>query len=119
MARSSMATPAPTRTNATDDVFPRVSRSDSLLPDPVPPPPLLLLFPAASAGTTLHTIITMPRAISPTPSAHRAYCDPELLTDPELGDARSSPPHTPLLEHISSVLRSHLVPALRREHTEL
>lgn len=69
---SSMATPDPTSTNATDDaLFFRTPVSPC-------PPELLLLLPAASAGTTLHTIITMPRATSPTPRAHSAYWDPEF-----------------------------------------
>lgn len=66
----SMATPEPTSTNATDDaLFFLVSVSPS---EPEP----LLLFSDTSAGTTLHTIITMPRATSPTPRAHNAYWEP-------------------------------------------
>ena len=41
-------------------------------------PELLLLLLDPSAGTTLHTIITIPRAMSPTPRAHRAYWEPEF-----------------------------------------
>lgn len=73
---NNMATPEPTRTNATDDALfflLLVSQSGLGLVCPLP-----LLSVEASAGTTLHTIITMPKATSPTPRAHSAYCEPEF-----------------------------------------
>lgn len=72
----SMPTPPPARMKATDDVRPLASRL---------PPPGRLLLRVASEGTMLHAIITTPRAISPTPRAHKAYWDPELLP-PVLGE---------------------------------
>lgn len=69
---SSMATPDPTNTNATEDAL------FFLSPVSTDPPVLLLLLPDMSAGTTLHTIITMPRATRPTPRAHNAYWEPEF-----------------------------------------
>ncbi|TNN76581.1 hypothetical protein EYF80_013231 [Liparis tanakae] len=71
---SSMTTPEPTSTKATEDAL-------CFLPLVLPPPPellLLLLLLLLSAGTTLHTIITIPRATSPTPRAHSAYWEPEF-----------------------------------------
>lgn len=72
---NSMATPEPTSTNATDDalffLLP-VSQSGLGLVLPLP------LSGDMSGGTTLHTIITMPKATSPTPRAHSAYCEPEF-----------------------------------------
>lgn len=73
---SSMATPVPSRTKPTDDVFLTC--------------PFIVweLFTPASTGTTLHRIITMPSTSSPTPSAAMAYWDAEvelLLSLLELG----------------------------------
>lgn len=67
---NSMATPEPTSTNATDDALFFLVSVSPCEPEPLP------LFSDMSAGTTLHTIITMPRATSPTPRAHNAYWEP-------------------------------------------
>ncbi|TNN84014.1 hypothetical protein EYF80_005885 [Liparis tanakae] len=90
MANSNITAPTPTSTIATIEGFVASLSSSSLPSSPSPSVELLDVGGPSpefslSIGITVHTIMTIPRAMSPTPRAHRAYRSTRWRTRP--------PPH--------------------------
>lgn len=121
---SSMATPVPSRTKPTDDVFLTW------------PSTIWELFTSTPAGTTLHRIITMPSTRSPTPSAAVAYWDAELellllllesggvwllydMSADELSRAPSDAPSSKLFTRVQTLAPEVVSYGLLKKHTVL